>query len=276
MHHIPYSPDLPAIAREIMHAQDHCQTVEPFTSRIDGFDLAAGYAVGHLVHEARLAQGARAVGRKIGFSNANMWPQYGVGEPVWSYLYDTSVVHLSSTQAVCSLAQFAAPKIEPEIVVHFRATPPLGADLSTILNCVDWIAHGFEIVQCHYPNWKFQAPDTVADWALHATLLVGPHQPVANLGPEVLSALVAFSVGLSCEGDVLEVGTGANVLGSPIAAIAYLSGVLQKQPQDLPLQADELVTTGTLTAAYPVRPGQTWKTELSGIDLPGLTVDFSD
>jgi len=46
-----------------------------------------------------------------------------------------------------------------------------------------------------------------------------------------------------------------------------------KQPLASPLQADELVTTGTLTVARPIRD-ETWSTVFEGIRLPGLSVAF--
>ena len=61
-----------------------------------------------------------------------------------------------------------------------------------------------------------------------------------------------FAVALSCDGNVREVGRGSNVLGSPLAAIAHLLAVMAKQRQTMPLQANELVTTGTLTLALPI------------------------
>ena len=118
-----------------------------------------------------------------------MWAAFGVHEPIWAYVYDTTVVQLDGTRTSCRLGRFVEPKIEPEIVLHFRSAPPLGADPAGVLNAIDWVAHGFEIVQSHFPGWKFQAPDTVADWALHATLLVGPPQPVARLGGDLVAAL---------------------------------------------------------------------------------------
>ena len=47
------------------------------------------------------------------------------------------------------------------------------------------------------------------------------------------------------------------------------SSVLQ-----VPLQANELVTTGTLTGAHSIQAGETWSTELEGIPLPGIFVQF--
>jgi 2-oxo-3-hexenedioate decarboxylase len=41
-----------------------------------------------------------------------------------------------------------------------------------------------------------------------------------------------------------------------------------------PLAAGEIVSTGTLTRALPIAPGEIWKTELSGIELKGIEVRF--
>jgi 2-oxo-3-hexenedioate decarboxylase len=71
-------------------------------------------------------------------------------------------------------------------------------------------------------------------------------------------------------------GRGSNVLGSPLAAIAHLVSVLAAQPRHAPLAAGEIVTTGTVTAAHSVRPGEIWQTEVRGIALPRFAVEFRD
>ena len=266
--------NLQTIAHEIKVAQDQCGQIEPFTSRLKGFGNAEAYAVAHLIHEMRLNEGAVALGRKIGFTNPEMWSIYGVNEPIWGYIYDSTVTRLAGSHARCHIGQFAEPKIEPEIVVHFRSVPPESANATEVLASIDWFAHGIEIVQSHFPGWKFQAADTIADWALHATLLVGKPQDVNRLGPEVISDIERFSITLSCDGKVCERGRGSNALGSPLAAVAHLIEGIAKQPHALPLQAGELVTTGTLTAALPINAGQNWTTELDGIALPGISVSL--
>jgi 2-oxo-3-hexenedioate decarboxylase len=70
-------------------------------------------------------------------------------------------------------------------------------------------------------------------------------------------------------------GSGANVLDSPLLAFAHLAETLATQARVAPVQAGEIVTTGTLTAALPVSPGQRWTTVLDGIDLPGLSITFA-
>lgn len=266
--------DLVSIAQEIKAAQDSVLQIEPFTSRIPGFDLAVAYEVAHLVHRARLNEGARPVGRKIGFTNPDMWSRYGVREPIWAYIYDTTVVQLEGVHAACPLGSFAEPMIEPEIVFRFRTSPEAGVPPEAVVESIEWVAHGFEIVQSHFPGWRFQAPDTVADSSLHGTLFVGPPRPLAELGSDPVSVLESFSLDLSCDGGHVETGRGVNVLGSPLAAISHLVSVLAGNPDHTPLQAGEIVTTGTITTARSIRAGETWRSAVRGVPLPGLTVEF--
>ncbi len=268
--------DLDVIARRIKAVQDETGRIDPITFGASDFNVDRAYDVARRIHEMRCSEGAVPAGRKIGFTNSRIWPQYGVHAPVWGYLYDGTVVRVPGGRAQLAIGRFAEPKIEPEIVVHFSAAPPVDSDLSALLGCVDWVAHAYEIVQCHYPGWRFQAADAVADSTLHGALLLGEPVPVDRLGTDPIKALESFSVTLSRDGEALETGKGSNVLGGPLAAIAHLIAELAGQPASPPLEAGEMVTTGTLTAAYPVKPGEHWTTELQGIPLPGLSVDLGE
>lgn len=270
--------NLDAIAHDLVVAQDSRALIAPITRGSPAFDNAAAYAVAHRVHQTRLRGGAQTVGRKIGFTNRNIWPEYGVYEPIWAYVYDTTVRYLPDNVGHCVLTPYVLPRIEPEVVFHFDRAPPRSRDAAAILACVDWIAHGFEIVQSHFADWKFKVADTIADSGLHGTLLVGAPQPIARVGAgaglPLAERLARFTIELACDGEVRDRGCGANVLDSPVLALAHLIDVLATQHEAQPIQAGELVTTGTLTAALPIRAGEAWSTTFEGIDLPGLTVRF--
>ena len=120
-----------------------------------------------------------------------------------------------------------------------------------------------------FPEVEFQLPDTVADFGLHGALVIGPRQNVASLG-DVVEKLRTFTISLAKDGIVRAQGMGANVLGSPLLAALHLIDVLKDQPQFQPIQAGEIVTTGTLLSPPSIRSGETWATELSGIELPGV------
>lgn len=260
---------LDALAAEIRAAQEAARQLAPFSRREPGFDVDAGYAVAARVHRARLAAGAVPRGRKIGFTNANIWPEYDVHQPVWGWMYGHT---LRPGAASIPLAPFAEPKIEPEIALGLRAAPAAGADTASLLACIDWVAPAFEIVQSHFPGWKFQAADTIADGGLHGALVLGPRVPIDALGPDPAAALAGLTVSLTCDGREVEIGRGSNVLGSPLAALAHLVALLGP---DVQLQPGEVVTTGTLTAAYAVQAGQVWRMKPAGIALEAVELAFS-
>ncbi len=57
-------------------------------------------------------------------------------------------------------------------------------------------------------------------------------------------------------------------------ALGYLLDTLATDPGATPISEGEIVTTGTLTDAMRISPGDRWTTRLEGIDLPGATIAF--
>ncbi len=114
----------------------------------------------------------------------------------------------------------------------------------------------------------------MADSALHGKLFIGERQALSSLGGSIIEDLERFEVALSCGSELRELGYGSNVLGSPLQAAIHLISVLANQNGAVPLQAGEIVTTGTLTSAFSVDAGQVWNASVSGIRLPDLNIKF--
>jgi 2-oxo-3-hexenedioate decarboxylase len=130
------------------------------------------------------------------------------------------------------------------------------------------------MVDAIYPNWSFAATDAVAGFGVHAALLMGAKRSIADDRTQWIERLKSFTITLTCSDGVTRTGSGANVLDSPLTALKFLVDEIARYPQSRPLQAGEIVTTGTLTDAMPVAAGQRWSTELKGIALDGIRVDF--
>lgn len=265
---------LDSIAAQVRAAQDGAQPLQRLTLQHPGFDLDAAYAVALRMHEARLAAGDRPVGRKIGFTNAAIWPEYGVHHPIWGPVYARTLVRVPPAGLRFALSHLHEPRIEPEIALCLRDVPQPGMSADALLACLDWIAPVFEIVQSHFPGWKFAAADTVADGGLHGALLMGEPVPAARIGTGGAKALAELEIALHRDDQPVEVGRGSNVLGSPLLALEHLARVLATQPAQPPLRAGEIITTGTVTAAYPIAPGQRWRSEPRGLGLAPVSVEF--
>ena len=268
--------DLKAIADRLIAAYDGAVTLPPITADVPEFSVADGYAVLHDIETRRRAQGWRPVGRKIGFTNRTIWPRYGVYQPMWAHVWAHTVHSATNGRATLSLKGLVQPRIEPEVVFKLNGPVPAGADPASILAAAEWIAPGFEIVQSHFPGWKFTAADCTAAFGLHGALVVGP--PVAltdaNRG-SFAAALSSFELTLSRGDQVIDRGIGANVLDSPALALGHLARVLSEQPWAPPLAAGEIVTTGTITDAWPVAPGDTWSSDYGALGLSGMVLAFS-
>jgi 2-oxo-3-hexenedioate decarboxylase len=224
----------------------------------------------------RRARGDVPVGWKIGFTNRTIWPLYGVRQPIWGPVWDSTLERLDGTDAVVALDRLAEPRLEPEIVIGLRGSPPPAADAhdaastAALLECVDWVAPGFEIVQSIWPGWRFDAPRGIAAQALHARLLVGPRVPLAALGPEPAARLTALRLLLFRDGAAAAEGVGANVLDGPVQALGHLVAGLAARGERI--AAGSVVTTGTLTDAQSLAAGQAWRTTIEGVPLAGLTL----
>ncbi|HYD80658.1 MAG TPA: fumarylacetoacetate hydrolase family protein [Paucimonas sp.] len=241
--------------------------------------LADGYAIAKSIHDIRVAQGELPAGRKLAFTNRTIWPKYGLHEPIttplWAPIFDTTIRYAHNNRGVQSLTGAVQPRVEPELVFKLGKTPAADATLEDIADCIEWMAHAFEVVVCPYPNWKFEAADAIAAFGLHGTLIVGEPMMLTDGSRRHLDAVLAgASVSMTCDGELHAAGFGDNVMESPVHALWHLHQVLKEQPEFAPLAAGEIITTGTWTDAHPVAPGQTWVSAFSGISLPGLTVSF--
>jgi len=238
--------------------------------------MEAAYRISRQIRDLRSAEGERVIGRKLGFTNRTIWDEYNVHAPIWGYMYDTTFHELSSRDTRFSLASFCEPRIEPEIAFSFSRAPRSGENEDELLSAIAWYAHGFEIVDSLYKGWKFEAADTVAAFGLHGAYLYGPRRQVADEDAALLrSALQSFQIELARDGETIDTGNGSNVLGSPLSALRHAIEVIADDPDADPVRAGEIVTTGTVTRAFPIKPGETWSTIVSGLPLDGLRITFA-
>lgn len=246
----------------------------PFSARYRRLTAEKGYRAMRRLHEHRLTIGWQPLGRKIGFTNRTLWPRYGVSEPIWGFVYDHTLIRAQGNRAEVALTGLAEPRIEPEICFGLKAPPPRSHDTHAILAAVEWVAHSVEIVQSFYPDWKFALPDCTAANGLHGRLILGTPTPVEQI-PDLEARLPAARVALRRGAQAIDEGVGADVLDGPLHALAYLVEVLALQPDFDQLHAGEIVSTGTLTDAHPVKAGETWSTAFVGLPLPGLELRFT-
>lgn len=265
------------LARELLTAQKTGQMVPVPPSSRPGFDLNAAYEVEALLKQMREAEGHRAVGRKVGYANKAMWRVLKLETLVWAHMYDDTVHYSDQNRATLALAPVRSLKIEPEIV--FCLKQPLlseGLDAAAVLASTDWLAMGFEIIDCPFPDWKFKPGDFVASFGLHAALVVGERVPVQPEAiPKLAEELPKFQVRMYKNDEFVEEGSGKNSLRSPALCVAELAGAILRRFPSEPLSVGELISTGTLTGGHATQRRDRWTAEITGLPLPSFTLVMS-
>jgi 2-keto-4-pentenoate hydratase len=270
-------PDAENVARELISAYETGEMVPLAPSLRPGFDLNTAYEVEAILKQWHEADGHRAVGRKVGFANKAMWRVFKLETLVWAHMYEDTVHYSDSNKAVLTLAHTRSLKVEPEIVFGLKQPVTAEAsDAASALASVDWLAIGFEIIDCPFPDWKFQPSDFVASFGLHAALVVGEKLRVE---PDLIAGLVTqlaqLKVRVSKHGEFVEEGSAKNSLKSPALCLGELGAAIARRFPNEPLTTGEIVSSGTLTGGHPASDGDVWTVEVDGLSLPPLTLTLS-
>ncbi len=259
-------------------------TLLPALSDEISLSIDDAYDIARSIVDIRIAQGETPVGRKIGFSNRKLWHRYGKSAPmegpIWSTLFDSTVEFAMDNAALHKLTRAAQPRIEPGLVFKLARTPDPETDLAGMAECLEWMANGFEIVTSPFRQWSFEPADAVAAFGLHRALIVGEprmlsRQRRANLPDVLAGASLSLSRSTADSTALCAAGMGSDVLDSPLHALHALHQQLQAQERFAPLQASELIMTGSWTDALPVKRGEVWSSAFSQLNLPGLNLSFS-
>jgi 2-keto-4-pentenoate hydratase len=266
--------DAETLAQELQSAYETDQMVPIPPSARPGFDLNQAYEVETTLKRLREAAGHKSVGRKVGYANKAMWRVLKLETLVWAHMYDDTVQHSDNNSATLSLQHRRSLKIEPEIV--FGLKQPIaseGLDATAALESAEWLALGFEIIDCPFPDWKFQPSDFIASFGLHAALVIGERVQVRpDLIATLVDELARFKLRISKHGEFVEEGSGRNSFRSPALCLAELgAAIVRRFPGEL-LSAGEIVSSGTLTAGHPTDTGDLWTAEVEGLPLPSLTL----
>jgi 2-keto-4-pentenoate hydratase len=178
--------------------------------------------------------------------------QMGVSAPNYGPLLDDMVLHDGDPAR-----RFLHPRVEPEIgIVLARDLSGSDLMLHEVADAVGEVRACLEIVDSIWRDYRFTAEQNTADGSSAAGVVFGPlldAEPMRchRIGVELLEhdATVATAV-------------SAAAGGHPLHGVAWLAAQLDRRGQRL--REGELILTGGLTAATPLRPGATISARFGG------------
>lgn len=221
-------------------------------------DVAEAYAVQGAVHRRLVASrfGKRS-GWKIGCTTPVMQAYLGIEHPCAAGLF-AGTTHASG--AALRHGGFVRVGVECEIAVRLaRDLVEEGATTESVRGAVGAVMAAIEIVDDRYVDWQtIGTPMLIADDFFAAGCVLG-----AGLAPEQLPDLASLRGRTLIDGVEAGVGVGADVLGHPLAALAWLADHTLVRGQ--PLRAGETVLLGSLVKTQWIPAGATVRVEIEAL-----------
>lgn len=244
------------LAARLRDAEATRQTIAPVRGEIALDDMATAYAVQQLNADARVAQGERIVGRKIGLTSLAVQRQLGVDQPDFGALFASMAC---GDGAPISLAGLIQPKVEAEIaLVLSRDLTQTQHTYADLIDATAYALAAIEVVDSRIQQWDIRFVDTVADNASSARFVLGSRPvPLASLD------LTACPMTLVRDGEVLSRGSGTACLGNPLNAAVWLADRMAQL--GTPLRAGDVVLTGALGPMVAVTEPGTFVATIEGL-----------
>lgn len=235
-------------AASLLDAQDAPHEHARLSTGWPELDVHTAYAVQDACMRMRLARGEQIIGMKLGLTSRAKQERMKIDTPLTAWLTDAMVVPAGTTVPI---AEHLQPRVEPEIVfVLGRSLRGPGVNAASVLDAVESVYGGAEILDSRYEGYKFGLEDVVADNASSSGFVLGS---VARK-PSCLDLSLEGCV-VEADGRVVDSATGAAVQGHPAEALAMAANALA--PRGYELKAGWIVLTGGMTDAVPLRPGGT-------------------
>jgi 2-keto-4-pentenoate hydratase len=237
------------------------QAIPPLTDSRPELSVADAYAIAQRGLAARLAQGRRLIGHKIGLTSTVVQQQLGVDQPDYGALLDDMQL---ADRAEVPAALLISPRVELEFAFHLgRPLRGPGLTREEVAAATESIQPAIEIVDSRIADWRIALADTVADNASSGAFVLGGERlPLEHLDLDT-------DVTLLRGGELLERGRPDAVLGDPCVAVAWLANALGELGTTL--EAGQVVLSGACTRMAAAAPGDAFTGDFGPFGTVAIT-----
>lgn len=235
-----------SLAEHVENAELNLTPITKITDDHPDMDWEDAYAIQYAIRQRKLERGTKLAGLKMGLTSYAKMKQMGVETPVFGFLTDYGCY---PDGAEIDTSKFIHPRIEGELAVMTRATlKGPGCHIGSVLAAIDFVMPAIEVIDSRYENFRFDLKSVIADNTSAAGFVTG-----SNMKRVEELDLPTLGVVLEKNGEIVELGAGAAVLGHPAASVAMLANMLAERGEEIP--AGTFIMTGGITAAVAVEKG---------------------
>ncbi len=229
-------------AAELLQAERTGQQTGLLSLRHPDMTMDDAYEVQNAIYSAKLAEGRKVIGWKIGLTSKAMQAALNIDIPDSGILFDDM---LFETGATVPEGRFIQPRVEAEIAFVMKDAIG-GADVTRedVIAATDYVAPSLEILDTRILRKDPETgkariiTDTISDNAANAGVVLGAER-------HAVDAHDLRWVGVICarDGEVEETGLGAGVLNDPVESVVWLARRMAQYGQSI--EPGQIILSGS-------------------------------
>ena len=209
-------------ASDLLEAENSGRQIGLLSLRHPEMGMDDAYAVQKAIYAAKLSQGQKVIGWKIGLTSKAMQYALNIDTPDSGILFNDMVFNTGGT---VPKGRFIQPRVEAEIAFVMKA-PLSGKTLnrSDVLAATDYVAPALEILDTRILRVDPESGkarnvfDTISDNAANAGIVLGKEKHAVDSHDLRWTGAMVFR-----NGEIEETGLGAGVLNDPVESVVWLA-----------------------------------------------------
>lgn len=225
--------------------------IPPLTELDAGLTVDDAYHIQLCNVDRAVTEGQVISGKKIGLTSPGIQKQLGVNEPDYGHLFEA----MDCQDGEVKTEHFLQPKIEAEVAFVLKEDLTGGkVTPEDVVRAAAYVVGAFEIVDSRVADWKIKLADTISDNASSGCYVLGDKR----ISPADID-LSKETMKLYKNGELINAGDGAAVLGNPCNAVAWLANRLNDY--GVVLKKGEVILSGAFSAAPEAVKGDLFEVE---------------
>ncbi len=231
-----------AAAAALISAEKTGAQIGLLSIRYPEIDMDDAYAIQNAIYQAKLAEGRKVIGWKIGLTSKAMQAALGIDIPDSGILFDDMLFH---SGAVVPKGRFIQPRMEAEIAFVMKsALGGAGITREDVIAATDHVTPAIEILDTRIlradpdTGQARKVYDTISDNAANAGIVLGPRKHTFGAHDLRWVGAMVFR-----NGEIEETGLGAGVLNDPVESVVWLARRMSQYGQQI--EAGQVILSGS-------------------------------
>ncbi|WHZ33939.1 2-oxo-hept-4-ene-1,7-dioate hydratase [Sagittula sp. MA-2] len=259
--------EIHAAATDLLQAEKMGSQIGLLSLKHPGMTMDDAYAVQAALMTAKLVEGRKVIGWKIGLTSRAMQDALKIDTPDSGVLFDDMAFE---TGGMVPGGRFIQPRVEAEIAFVMKAPLDGRVTREEVIAATDYVCPALEILDTRIlrsdpaTGQARVIVDTISDNAANAGIVLGE----ARHDPRLVDLRWVGAI-VSRDGEVEETGLGAGVLNDPVMGIVWLAERMGTYGQSI--RPGQVILSGSFIRPLECPPGSHVEADFGAFGQVGIS-----